>query len=69
MFSDRKLNIHLLTLPRESLFEFVELENIREMREGLVDGGRDGGRVSRMMVPGIWRNLESCPGCGMGARE
>lgn len=59
----------MLTLPRESLFEFVELENIREMREGLVDGGRDGGRVSGKMVPGIWKNLESRPECGMGARE
>lgn len=48
---------------------FLELVNIREVREGLVDGGRDGGRVIRMMVSGTWRNLEACPECGMGARE
>lgn len=48
---------------------FLELVNIREVREGLVDGGRDGGRVIRMMVLGIWRNLEVCLECGMGVRE
>lgn len=39
------------------------------MREGLIDGGEIGGRGSRVMVPGIWRNLEECPECRMGARE
>ena len=32
-------------------------------------GERGEGESERIMVPGIWRNLEECPELGVGARE
>lgn len=71
MFANRRLNIHLFIVSKESFFKiFLGLGKIREIRESLTDdGGNKGGGKWGMMVPGIWRNLEECPEFGVGARE
>lgn len=71
VFANRRLNIHLFIVSKESFFKnFLGLGKIREIRESLTDdGGNRGGGKWGMMVPGIWRNLEECPEFGVGARE
>lgn len=44
-FANRRLNIHLLIVSKESFFKFfLGLEKIRGIRESLTDDGGNGGR-------------------------
>jgi hypothetical protein len=59
MFSDRKLNIHLLTLPRESLFEFFR---VSEHKRGERRPGRWWERWGKGDQNDGFRNMEKLGG-------